>query len=60
MRVPLCDDRQCRAPEPLRRVRARRAGGAVNGDPLADISLLDSQGEHVTHIMKDGVFYKRR
>ncbi len=32
---------------------------AVNGDPLADISLLDGQGEHLTHIMKDGVFYKR-
>jgi len=33
---------------------------AVDGDPLADISLLDGQGEHLTHIMKDGVFYKRR
>ena len=33
---------------------------AVEGDPLADISLLDGQGEHLTHIMKDGVFYKRR
>jgi imidazolonepropionase-like amidohydrolase len=32
---------------------------AVDGDPLADISLLDGQGEHITHIMKDGVFYKR-
>src|SRR5262245_14039684 len=32
---------------------------AVDGDPLADISLLDGQGEHLTHIMKDGVFYKR-
>jgi imidazolonepropionase-like amidohydrolase len=31
----------------------------VDGDPLADISLLDGQGEHLTHIMKDGVFYKR-
>jgi imidazolonepropionase-like amidohydrolase len=31
---------------------------AVDGDPLADISLLDGQGEHLTHIMKDGVFYK--
>jgi imidazolonepropionase-like amidohydrolase len=31
----------------------------VDGDPLADISLLDGQGEHITHIMKDGVFYKR-
>jgi imidazolonepropionase-like amidohydrolase len=29
------------------------------GDPLADISLLDGQGERLTHIMKDGVFYKR-
>jgi len=32
---------------------------AVDGDPLADISVLDGQGEHLTHIMKDGVFYKR-
>src|SRR5262249_15669784 len=32
---------------------------AVDGSPLADISLLDGQGEHLTHIMKDGVFYKR-
>ena len=32
---------------------------AVDGDPLADISLLDGQGEHLTHIMKDGVFHKR-
>ena len=32
---------------------------AVDGDPLADISLLDGQGEHLTHIVKGGVFYKR-
>ena len=32
---------------------------AVDGDPLADISLLDGQGEHLTHIMKGGMFYKR-
>ncbi|MBO0738580.1 MAG: amidohydrolase family protein [Alphaproteobacteria bacterium] len=31
----------------------------VDGNPLADISLLDGQGEHLTHVMKDGVFYKR-
>ena len=31
---------------------------AVDGDPLANISLLDGQGEHLTHIMKGGVFYK--
>ncbi|MFL5265947.1 MAG: amidohydrolase family protein [Stellaceae bacterium] len=31
----------------------------VDGNPLADLSLLDGQGEHLTHIMKDGVFYKR-
>jgi len=31
---------------------------AVDGDPLTDISLLDGQGEHLTQIMKDGVFYK--
>jgi imidazolonepropionase-like amidohydrolase len=32
---------------------------AVDGDPLSDISLLDGQGEHLCHILKDGVFYKR-
>jgi imidazolonepropionase-like amidohydrolase len=32
---------------------------AVDGDPLADISVLDGQGERLSHIMKDGVFYKR-
>ena len=32
---------------------------AVDGNPLADISLLDGQGEHLTHIMKAGVFYKQ-
>ena len=32
---------------------------AVDGNPLADISLLDGQGEHITHIMKEGVCYKR-
>jgi imidazolonepropionase-like amidohydrolase len=31
----------------------------IDGDPLADIALLDGQGEHIIHIMKDGVFYKR-
>jgi imidazolonepropionase-like amidohydrolase len=31
----------------------------VDGDPLADISLLDGQGQHINHIMKDGEFYKR-
>jgi imidazolonepropionase-like amidohydrolase len=31
---------------------------AVDGDPLADISLLDGQGEHLTVIMKDGVLHK--
>ncbi len=31
----------------------------VDGDPLADISLLDGQGEHLSVIMKDGVLYKR-
>ena len=44
--------------------RQRAPGGradliAVDGDPLADISLLDGEGQHLTHIMKDGVFYKR-
>ena len=32
---------------------------AIDGNPLADISLLDGQGDHLTHIMKDGVFCKR-
>jgi imidazolonepropionase-like amidohydrolase len=32
---------------------------AVEGNPLADIALLDGEGEHLSHIMKDGVFYKR-
>jgi imidazolonepropionase-like amidohydrolase len=32
---------------------------AVAGDPLADIGLLDGEGEHLAMIMKDGVFYKR-
>ena len=31
----------------------------VDGNPLADISLLDGQGERLTHIMKDGVLYKK-
>jgi imidazolonepropionase-like amidohydrolase len=33
---------------------------AVDGNPLADISLLDGHGEHIHHIMKDGIFYKRQ
>jgi imidazolonepropionase-like amidohydrolase len=32
---------------------------AIDGNPLADIALLDGQGDHLTHIMKDGVFYKK-
>ncbi|HJU15447.1 MAG TPA: amidohydrolase family protein [Stellaceae bacterium] len=32
---------------------------AVDGDPLADIGLLDGQGEHLAIIMKDGTFHKR-
>ena len=32
---------------------------AVDGDPLADIALLDGQGEHLSVIMKDGVLHKR-
>jgi imidazolonepropionase-like amidohydrolase len=32
---------------------------AVDGDPLADISLLDSDGERLPLIMKDGEFHKR-
>jgi imidazolonepropionase-like amidohydrolase len=33
---------------------------AVDGDPLADISLLDGQGEHLTHIVKNDVFHKTK
>jgi len=33
---------------------------AVDGDPLADISLLTKQGQHMPIIMKDGVFAKNR
>jgi imidazolonepropionase-like amidohydrolase len=32
---------------------------AVDGDPLADIALLDGQGEHLSVIMKDGMMHKR-
>jgi imidazolonepropionase-like amidohydrolase len=32
---------------------------AVDGDPLADISVLDSDGERLSMIMKAGEFYKR-
>jgi imidazolonepropionase-like amidohydrolase len=32
---------------------------AVDGDPLADIALLDGDGSHLAMIMKDGAFYKR-
>ena len=31
----------------------------VDGNPLADIALLDGQGEHLPAIMKDGVLHKR-
>ena len=31
----------------------------VQGDPLADISLLAAGGQHLTHIMLDGHFVKR-
>jgi imidazolonepropionase-like amidohydrolase len=32
---------------------------AVDGDPLADIAVLDGDGEHLALIIKDGAFYKR-
>jgi len=32
---------------------------ALDGDPLADIALLDGEGEHLALIMKDGVLHKR-
>jgi imidazolonepropionase-like amidohydrolase len=31
----------------------------VGGNPLKNLSLLGGQGDHMTHIMKDGVFVKR-
>ncbi|ARO16017.1 amidohydrolase (plasmid) [Ketogulonicigenium robustum] len=30
----------------------------VDGNPLADLSLLSGQGDHITHIMQGGVFVK--
>ena len=32
---------------------------ALDGDPLADIALLDGAGDHLAMIMKDGAFHKR-
>ena len=32
----------------------------VDGDPIADISLLQGQGENIPLIMKDGIIYKNR
>ncbi|HLY44791.1 MAG TPA: amidohydrolase family protein [Stellaceae bacterium] len=32
---------------------------ALDGDPLADISLLDGEGGHLAMIVKDGALYKR-
>ena len=45
---------------PDRRDRARRLCGPdlVDGDPLADLSLLGGQGEHIAVIMKGGSFVK--
>jgi imidazolonepropionase-like amidohydrolase len=31
----------------------------VDGDPLADLGLLEHQGEHLPVIMKDGRFVKQ-
>jgi imidazolonepropionase-like amidohydrolase len=31
----------------------------VEGNPLKNLALLGGQGDHLTHIMKDGVFVKR-
>jgi len=31
----------------------------LDGDPLADISLLDGDGNHLKAVIKDGVFYRR-
>jgi imidazolonepropionase-like amidohydrolase len=32
---------------------------ALDGDPLADIALLDGDGQHLAMVMKDGTFYRR-
>jgi imidazolonepropionase-like amidohydrolase len=32
---------------------------AVNGNPLEDLGLLQSQGRHLALIMKNGAIYKR-
>ena len=32
----------------------------VDGDPLADITLLEGEGKHIAAIMKGGVFHKNR
>ena len=32
---------------------------ALDGDPLADIALLDGDGSHLAMIIKDGAFYRR-
>jgi len=32
---------------------------ALDGDPLADISRLDGDGEHLAMVMKDGAFCQR-
>jgi imidazolonepropionase-like amidohydrolase len=32
---------------------------ALDGDPLANISVLDGDGEHLALIIKDGVFFRR-
>jgi len=32
----------------------------VDGDPLADITLLEGQGRHLSVIMKGGAFHKNR
>jgi imidazolonepropionase-like amidohydrolase len=32
---------------------------ALDGDPLADIAVLDGEGEHLAMIIKDGAFHKR-
>ncbi|KAB2851216.1 MAG: hypothetical protein F9K44_02380 [Hyphomicrobiaceae bacterium] len=32
----------------------------VDGNPLADVTLLESEGKHLAAIMKGGVFHKNR
>ena len=61
---PLGDAGQCRDRAPVGQARRDRSPGAfadllvVDGDPLADLGLLQDQGAHIPAIVKGGVFVK--